>query len=245
MPAWADAMEVARTPAPAQAWRAELARRLRSACDASFAAVMTCAPGDWMRLRHDSDPQGLGHLVDRIQQEFLPRIERAGEGWQSAMPRFGPVYMPLETARDQGLAGELREAVLQPADIDGWVTAFLVAGEPQRLLGIVALGAGDSSARLLARCGRPLLELSRHASATLASALALAEGCFAEPGDPAALGELTLRERQIATLAAQGYSNVNVSARLGISEQTVAVHLRSIYRKLAVHSRVELASLVT
>jgi DNA-binding CsgD family transcriptional regulator len=53
---------------------------------------------------------------------------------------------------------------------------------------------------------------------------------------------LTARERQIAVLSSQGFANVNVAARLGISESTVAVHLRRIYAKLGVHSRVELAA---
>ncbi|HRE89647.1 MAG TPA: LuxR C-terminal-related transcriptional regulator [Myxococcota bacterium] len=51
---------------------------------------------------------------------------------------------------------------------------------------------------------------------------------------------LTPRERQIATLLTEGCSNLNVASHLAISEQTVAVHVRAIYRKLGVHSRVEL-----
>src|SRR5262249_29732244 len=100
----------------------------------------------------------------------------------------------------------------------------------------------DGTAELLARAARPLLAITRAASETLGGALALAEGCFAQPGQPAALDELTGRERQIALLSSRGFSNVNVAARLGISEGTVAVHLRRVYAKLGVHSRVELAA---
>src|SRR5690242_6624230 len=106
---WADALEVARATAPAAEWRAELARRLRVAADGSFAAVMTCAPGDWTRLLHDADPAGLGGLVERIQRDYIPRVERAGEDWRYALRTHGPVYAPIETARARTLACELRE----------------------------------------------------------------------------------------------------------------------------------------
>jgi DNA-binding CsgD family transcriptional regulator len=241
---WADAMEVARALAPASEWRVELARRLRIAVDGNFAAVMTCAPGDWSRLKHDADPADLGHLVERIQREFIPRIERAGEDWRFALRTHGPVYAPLETARNQPLACELREEVLQPVGIDGYLTAFFTIGDPPRIVGLTAIGAGDRTEALLERAAVPLHQIARAASATLGSALALAEGCFARPGEPALLAELTARERQIAMLSAQGFANVNVAAQLGISEATVAVHLRRIYAKLGVHSRVELAAAV-
>jgi DNA-binding CsgD family transcriptional regulator len=236
-------MEVARALAPAPEWRSELARRLRRAVDGNFVAVMTCAPGDWSRLQHDADPAGLGVLVERIQRDYLPRIERVGEDWRFALQTHGSVYAPIETAHCRALAGELREEVLRPAGIDGYVVAFLTAGDPPRIVGMTAIGAGDRSAALLERAARPLAEIARAASQTLAGALALAEGCFARSADARRLGPLTARERQIAMLSAHGFANVNVAAQLGIAEATVAVHLRRIYAKLGVHSRVELAAL--
>jgi DNA-binding CsgD family transcriptional regulator len=241
---WADALEVARAVAPAAEWRAELARRLRVAADGSFAAVMTCAPGDWLRLRHDADPMELGRLVERIQRDYLPRIEQAGEDWRFALRTHGPVYAPVETARFRPLAGELREEVLRPAGIDGYVAAFFTIGDPPCIVGLTAIGAGDSSAALLKRAAAPLREVVCAASNTLGSALSLAEGCFALAGDAGQLDKLTARERQIALLSARGFSNVNAAAQLGISEATVSVHLRRIYTKLGVHSRVELATIV-
>jgi DNA-binding CsgD family transcriptional regulator len=52
---------------------------------------------------------------------------------------------------------------------------------------------------------------------------------------------LSAREREIAELAAQGYTPLNIGAMLSISVGTVRVHLKSIYRKLHISSRVELA----
>jgi DNA-binding CsgD family transcriptional regulator len=41
----------------------------------------------------------------------------------------------------------------------------------------------------------------------------------------------------------EGLSDLNIATRLRISEHTVAAHLRSVFGKLALHSRAELASL--
>jgi DNA-binding NarL/FixJ family response regulator len=61
---------------------------------------------------------------------------------------------------------------------------------------------------------------------------------------PAALPGLTTREGQIATLAAAGLSNLEISRRLVISIRTVECHLARVYHKLGVTSRRELPEFV-
>ncbi|MFD7660635.1 helix-turn-helix transcriptional regulator, partial [Actinosynnema sp. NPDC059797] len=59
------------------------------------------------------------------------------------------------------------------------------------------------------------------------------------PGaDPAA--ELTAQQVRIARLVAEGATNREVAARLFLSHRTVEHHLRNIFAKLGVRSRVEL-----
>ncbi len=55
------------------------------------------------------------------------------------------------------------------------------------------------------------------------------------------IGRLTLRERQLITIVGQGFGNSEIAGRLRISEATVRNHLTSIFKKLELHSRFELA----
>ena len=60
-------------------------------------------------------------------------------------------------------------------------------------------------------------------------------------GEGAAEDPLTAREREIAALVGAGRTNREVAEQLVLSTRTIEAHLRSIYGKLGVRSRVELA----
>jgi DNA-binding NarL/FixJ family response regulator len=59
------------------------------------------------------------------------------------------------------------------------------------------------------------------------------------------LGSLTAREREIAELVANGRTNREVAEQLVLSNKTIEAHLRNIYAKLGVRSRVELTRRVS
>jgi ATP/maltotriose-dependent transcriptional regulator MalT len=82
-----------------------------------------------------------------------------------------------------------------------------------------ALRARDEAARELRRLGHRVVRTSRGAGE-----------------DP-----LTGRERQIADLVAAGRTNREIAQQLVLSTRTVEAHLRTIYAKLGVRSRVDLA----
>jgi DNA-binding NarL/FixJ family response regulator len=64
------------------------------------------------------------------------------------------------------------------------------------------------------------------------------------PVPVAGLGSLSEAERGIAELVCQGLTNREIAERTFVSANTVAFHLRNIYRKLRLTSRVQLARVV-
>ena len=65
---------------------------------------------------------------------------------------------------------------------------------------------------------------------------------FREPATSASEVEgLSPREREILELLANGYPNKEIAARVGLTDGTVRWHLRHVYNKLHVRSRMEAA----
>jgi DNA-binding CsgD family transcriptional regulator len=63
-----------------------------------------------------------------------------------------------------------------------------------------------------------------------------------DAADPQARSDgLTHREREVALLVADGLRSREVAERLDIAPQTVKSHLKTIFDKLGVRNRVELA----
>lgn len=58
----------------------------------------------------------------------------------------------------------------------------------------------------------------------------------------AAAADLSARERTIVVLVAEGRSNDEIAARLGLSAKTIEVALSALYRRFAVVSRTELVA---
>jgi len=52
---------------------------------------------------------------------------------------------------------------------------------------------------------------------------------------------LTAREQELAALIARGFTNARIAESLGVSERTVRNRLTTIFQKLRVRSRLQLA----
>ncbi|MGA9522810.1 MAG: helix-turn-helix transcriptional regulator [Myxococcaceae bacterium] len=243
MSTWSDAFDCARRFAPAEEWRRLLASAVRRASNATFAAVCTCPPGAFVEPSAAADPPAFGRVVEQIIDEFLPKVERAGDGTSVAV-LIGPgAYAPLELARDLSLMNRFRREVLEPVGVNGLLNSFLL-GRGREVIGWIALGTHAPSPLAMSEISKPLTEVSLLASATLQAAIDLASACGIVPVTTEAQGliKLTAREREVARLVASGCTNSNIAVQLSMSEQTVGVHLKRIYIKLGVHSRGELAS---
>jgi DNA-binding CsgD family transcriptional regulator len=115
-------------------------------------------------------------------------------------------------------------------------------------------GKRDESPRVVLSCGapvtirwEPLLDGGSQLGAVLRLQLIAVAGSGprrAGDGHPAFGWEsLTGTERSVIELVARGLTNREAGERLFLSHHTVGYHLRSIFFKLGVHSRVELARL--
>lgn len=61
---------------------------------------------------------------------------------------------------------------------------------------------------------------------------------------PQAAQQLSPREAEILRLAARGYRNKEIAVKLDLSTNTIATHVKSVYRKLSVSSRTHLRNFV-
>jgi DNA-binding NarL/FixJ family response regulator len=99
--------------------------------------------------------------------------------------------------------------------------------------GAVGLLSKTCTAQELDRGLRRIIAGEEYVSEDLRAAVAA--------GSP--VGSLTMRERQVLTLAAQGSSNAEIAALLNISTKTADNHRTNLMRKLGVHSAAELVAL--
>ena len=130
---------------------------------------------------------------------------------------------------------EPRTGVALPAELRG-LAEGAQTGEPgiRRCLTMERIGERLRIEVTAVGKGRTQLHLWREGVPTVG----------APPGEPAAVAVadgLTQREREVALLVADGLRSREVAERLGIASQTVKSHLKTIFDKLGVRNRVELA----
>jgi DNA-binding NarL/FixJ family response regulator len=153
------------------------------------------------------------------------------------MPGADGLWATREIAADPDLAG-VHVLILTTFDHDEYVIDALGAGaagflikntEPRQLLHGIRVVAG----------GEALLSpgLTRRLVARLA------DRTGAPRLDPAALAQLTAREREIVGLVALGLSNSDIAADLTISHATVKTHVSRAMTKLGARDRAQLVAL--
>lgn len=240
---WKRAFRAAREAAPDGVWRQRLAAAVRRAAKTAFASVMTCVPGSWEQFWFDSDPPEFNPMMIQLGLTYFSRIEEAGIGWKDTIPSYGRIFAPEQLTSATELVDDLRRNLLLPRGINGYVVGFFVRGDGA-LLGAVTVGSDQHSSVLLEELRAPLLKVTELAAESAARALELARGFgVVVPDAPAPLiSSLTPREQEIVGLLSEGLSDLNIGARLAISEDTVGTHVRRIFRKAGVHSRIELVA---
>ncbi len=167
---------------------------------------------------------------------------RAGTDW--AAIATGRARAALLLGQDQApaaaaVAGEVVRAARRQAPLTAARAELLrgraLAAAGDRASAMSALSAAESAfdafgaARWRSEAVRELRHLGRRVHRP------------ARDATPGAPDILTAREREIAGLVAAGRTNREVAEQLVLSAKTIEAHLRNIYAKLGVRSRVELA----
>jgi DNA-binding NarL/FixJ family response regulator len=171
----------------------------------------------------------------RLMLEAIGGVELVGEAEDgiaaiALTKRLKPDLLILDVAMPHagGLAviGEVRR--WSPA------TRVAVLTGIGRAVTLAQLRASGAVGLLLKSCAPR--ELDRGLRRIIAGEEYIAEGVRALLGESGPGAELTMRERQVLTLAAQGKSNAEIAALLSISPKTVDNHRTNLMRKLDVHS---------
>ena len=216
------------------------------------------APG---RLR--ASPQTRLYLIEDdpsilqfVQQALLlrPHWRLLGQAGSLAQARQDALSCQADVFLvDLGLPdgrGEEALRLLARHQPDAELLVFTVFGEESRLVGALEAGAtgyvlkGCSAEELIDAIeqiqdgGAPISPLlARLLLKQFRSAQALQSG--QPPGQPADEVMLSDRETEVLQLVAKGYVNKEIAQKLGISPTTVGTHIKNLYRKLSVHSRVQ------
>jgi DNA-binding CsgD family transcriptional regulator len=198
--------------------------------------IRTPAFGSW---RADSAPL-LAPLGRRDEAQALAReeLERC-----RAFEAPGPIGISLRTLGvvEQGVSGIelLEQSVVQ------------LKRSPRRLecaVALLELGAATRRAGKRADAREPLREALELARACDADAVAVraheelvAAGARPRRDPVESRSNLTASELRVARLAAEGMTNREIAQALFLTENTIETHLRSVFRKLDIRSRSQLA----
>jgi DNA-binding CsgD family transcriptional regulator len=159
----------------------------------------------------------LGELVLARAGALLAGPDEADERFRAALEVHARVPWPFVQARTELAYGEFLRRARRKSDARVQLRAAYERFE--------ALGAAPWADR--------------------AAAELRATGETARKRDASTIDQLTPQELQIARLVAEGARNRDIAARLFLSPKTVEYHLRKIFQKLDIGSRVELIRLVT
>jgi DNA-binding CsgD family transcriptional regulator len=241
--AWERCERAAARLAPADKWRTRLAMALHAALPGpNLSLVVTCPLDQVGTVNVAGAPHD--ERFATLAPGMMARMEALGWDWRVPHRRFGAVYPALEHMPAESHA-TLR-GTLAALGMTSSVNALLVTSD-ERCAGWLALSTRVPEGELIARDGARLARVARLAAATIERALKLAGDAGASlprAGASPVPAVLAAREAEVARLVAAGMSDLAIASRLGIAEATVGTHVHRIYRKLGVHSRVELSQLL-
>jgi len=180
--------------------------------------------------------------------------ERAFANAEQALAEFpdDPPQVMLVDINLPGMSGIECVARLKERAPAMQILMLTIESEPSRVFQSLAAGAAGylvknvAPATLVAaieevqRGGSPM---SSHIARLVVQAFQKEPSPPSNPPTPPETVRLTHRENEVLDLIARGFRTKEIAGSLGISDQTVQCHVRNIYEKLHVRSRVEAVSL--
>jgi DNA-binding NarL/FixJ family response regulator len=159
----------------------------------------------------------------------------------AALTQFVPDVALIELTLPDGDGIEL---IAEFARMQPTLPIVVVTGESDEARILGAIRAGASGYLFKADLGPrvvPVIEEAMRGGAPLSRPVArlLLQACRGTSRDKSSSVELTRRENTVIGMLAEGKSYAEVGLRLGVSENTVRSHVRSIYDKLGVRSKTE------
>jgi DNA-binding CsgD family transcriptional regulator len=224
------------------------ARAALGDAEGALAVLRTC--GDSLAASEIGNPVLAPWWFDSA--ELLAGLGRAAEGdavldaVEPAVRRWGTArgLGMLETARGVLATGdEAVERLLSATDLLAGSPAKLEQAKAEYLLGRCLLRRGDAEGareRLRRSIDLSVLSRDKQQLGLALPALAAAGGRMRHGTDSPA-DALSGSERRVAERAADGATNREIAESLFITQRTVEVHLTSVYRKLGIGGRAELA----
>jgi DNA-binding NarL/FixJ family response regulator len=183
-------------------------------------------------------------LADRIARDgrFRPVGTASGLDLLAQIRTLHPEMLLFDLdelgAAPESLLARIRS--LRPAPR---VLALLARGHDASFARILRYGAAGAVAKdeSVGRMLRAMLAVASGETWAPSKAIAQALSNLVEDTRQFTSSTLTLREQQLLSLLGEGYRNKELAALLRIKEQTVKIHLHSLFRKLNVRTRVEAA----
>jgi DNA-binding CsgD family transcriptional regulator len=158
---------------------------------------------------------------------------------EAAVDRMSELVTMVEGPLVRALAAHARAAVSRRVDhyrtaLDQLTAVGSLVFAAETAVELSELLHGDGNVAEAAAVRREAIHLVALSGGAGTPGLA---GLAAEP--------LTSREREVATMAADGATSKDIAAALYLSRRTVETHLDRVYRKLGINGRVELANVLS
>ncbi len=197
------------------------------------------------------DNPGLGASLRRI-VESMPESQcvgvwRSGEEALTKIPAFRPQVVLMDIHMP-GISGIETTARLKQEIPELLVIMVTVYRDHEKIFDALKAGAcGYLLKRSTpAEVRQAILDVCEGGAPMSAEIARRVVEAFHQPHKPTGpqqeeAVQLSKRETEILELLTQGLANKEIADRLGLSTETVRVHLRRIYEKLHVHSRTEAA----